>query len=140
MAARQFWHLYRTVLPVMQDMVCTKSECLSSLPLLLLGRQALRQTRSGFSNTFARPQYNCWRTREGQSGVEPRINNSSAPGYLQGVTNRPNTGPKSIGYSPARGVVMCWEVRPGTTAVTHNVHTGTDARQTPSLNKAPTFD
>jgi hypothetical protein len=71
--------------------------------------QALRQTRSGFNTTFVTPEYNCYKTPRGFSTVEPRIT-AGQPGYVAGVTDRPNRGPKTVGFSPARDIVMCWEV------------------------------
>lgn len=71
--------------------------------------QALRQIRSSFNTTFVTPEYNCYKTPRGFSTVEPRIT-AGQPGYVAGVTNRPNRGPKTVGFSPARDHVMCWEV------------------------------
>jgi hypothetical protein len=71
--------------------------------------QALRQTRSGFMTNFTIPSYNCYLTPKGRSSVEPRIDKGS-PGYCANVTDKPNRGPKSIGFVPARDVVMCWQV------------------------------
>jgi hypothetical protein len=79
------------------------------LLLLLLLPQALRQTRSGSNTTFVTPAYNCYVTRAGTSTVEPLIP-ANQTGYVAGITDRPNRGPKTIGYSPARDVVMCWQV------------------------------
>eukprot|EP00210_Caulerpa_lentillifera_P002700 g2580.t1 len=44
----------------------------------------------------------CDRVREGQSRFEPRS------GVLPGVSDVPNTGPGTPGYSPAEDVVLCW--------------------------------
>lgn len=79
------------------------------LLLLLPMLQALRQTRSGYNTTFISPAYNCYRTPAGKSFVEPYIP-PGKPGYVAGVTDTPNRGPKTVGYFPAKNVVMCWEV------------------------------
>lgn len=86
-----------------------RNNCLLLLLLLLLLPQALRQTRSGFNTTFVTPGYNCWLTRAGTSSVEPLIA-ANQTGWVAGVTDKPNRGPKTIGYSPGKDVVMCWEV------------------------------
>lgn len=69
--------------------------------------QALRQLRSGFITKFTAPGYNCYRTSRGKSFVEPR-RVAGESGYVAGVTDRPNRGPRSIGFSPARDVILCW--------------------------------
>jgi hypothetical protein len=80
--------------------------CCPVLQTLLL-QQALRSFRSSFSQTMSKPQYNCYRIPAGFSKIEPRLN-SSQPGYIAGYTDRPNTGPNTIGYSPATDIVTCW--------------------------------
>ncbi len=37
----------------------------------------------------------------GESEVEPRITNPANPNFVAGVTNVPNTGPGTPGFSPA---------------------------------------
>lgn len=71
--------------------------------------QALRQVRSSYNTRFTTPGYNCYLTPAGKSSVEPKVDNTSDPRYMRGVTDTPNRGPRTVGYSPARGVVLCWE-------------------------------
>lgn len=46
--------------------------------------------------------------KEGQSLFEPKIERGQE-GYIEGVTDVPNTGPNSIGYVPAKDIVLKWE-------------------------------
>lgn len=50
---------------------------------------------------------NCATRKKGMSMVEPMIRRGEK-GYVAGVTDRPNSGPKSKGYSPAKDITMCW--------------------------------
>ncbi len=50
---------------------------------------------------------NCVRREKGTSITEPRIE-KGARGYIPGVTDVPNRGPRSVGYSPAKDVTICW--------------------------------
>lgn len=45
--------------------------------------------------------------REGQSLFEPRITEGN-PGYIKNVTDVPNSGPNSVGYSPATDITLSW--------------------------------
>lgn len=51
---------------------------------------------------------NCAVQKRGMSRTEPKILRG-APGYMKGVTDVPNKGPESMGYSPAEDVTLCWE-------------------------------
>eukprot|EP01080_Neovahlkampfia_damariscottae_P011961 gene11961-5362_t len=44
---------------------------------------------------------------QGESLFEPRID-AGEPGFIPGVTNVPNTGPQSIGYTPATDITLFW--------------------------------
>lgn len=44
--------------------------------------------------------------------MEPKIRANQA-GFVAGVTDVPNRGPRTVGFSPAQDVVMCWEVGSG---------------------------
>eukprot|EP01125_Pyxidicula_operculata_P000375 TRINITY_DN10414_c0_g1_i1.p1 TRINITY_DN10414_c0_g1~~TRINITY_DN10414_c0_g1_i1.p1 ORF type:complete len:551 (-),score=143.38 TRINITY_DN10414_c0_g1_i1:229-1881(-) len=46
--------------------------------------------------------------KAGTFGVEPAITNSSAPGFINGVTNVPNSGPGTVGYAPASDITLGW--------------------------------
>ena len=50
---------------------------------------------------------NCFRWAAGTSMIEPRIE-KGARGYIAGITNVPNQGPGTKGYSPGRNATMCW--------------------------------
>ncbi|CAD7700387.1 unnamed protein product, partial [Ostreobium quekettii] len=50
----------------------------------------------------------CRLIREGQGLYERRID-VGEPGFVDGLTNVPNNGPRTPGYSPATDVVLCWE-------------------------------
>eukprot|EP00178_Gracilaria_changii_P025359 TRINITY_DN78156_c0_g1_i1.p1 TRINITY_DN78156_c0_g1~~TRINITY_DN78156_c0_g1_i1.p1 ORF type:complete len:507 (-),score=64.16 TRINITY_DN78156_c0_g1_i1:743-2263(-) len=50
---------------------------------------------------------NCHMTKAGMSVIEPRIEKGS-PGYEAGLTDVPNRGPRSEGFSPADDVTICW--------------------------------
>lgn len=50
---------------------------------------------------------NCHVTKKGMSMVEPMIL-KGAPGYVKDVTDVPNKGRESVGYSPAKDVTVCW--------------------------------
>lgn len=57
------------------------------------------------------PEYvapKCRRVPAGESLFEKKIN-PGEPGFISGVTDFPNTGPRTTGYVPARDVVLCWE-------------------------------
>jgi hypothetical protein len=45
---------------------------------------------------------------EGKSLFEPRIERGE-PGYIQGLTDRPNRGPYSRGYTPASDIRLTWK-------------------------------
>ncbi|CAJ1951726.1 unnamed protein product [Cylindrotheca closterium] len=49
---------------------------------------------------------NCARRKAGTSTYEPKIE-AGQPGYISGVTDVPNQGPRTIGYSPAADVIIC---------------------------------
>lgn len=51
---------------------------------------------------------NCITVMEGASMFEPRIGKGE-DGFVDGVTNVPNSGPMSVGYSPARNTTLCWQ-------------------------------
>jgi hypothetical protein len=46
------------------------------------------------------------RIREGSSSIEPRITNRNDPRYIAGLTDIPNHGPGTRGYSPARDIIL----------------------------------
>lgn len=50
---------------------------------------------------------NCYVRQAGHSEIEPKIENGTF-GFVDGVTNVPNTGPGTVGYSPASDVTICW--------------------------------
>ncbi|GMH35360.1 hypothetical protein BSKO_03228 [Bryopsis sp. KO-2023] len=50
----------------------------------------------------------CRLIEEGTSQFEGKIAKGEE-GYIKGVTDVPNKGPKTKGYVPARDVVLCWE-------------------------------
>lgn len=50
---------------------------------------------------------NCGRIPTGGSTREPRVLKGS-PGYVAGVTDVANRGPRTPGYSPAANVTLCW--------------------------------
>lgn len=50
---------------------------------------------------------NCAVQKAGMSGTEPRVEKGSF-GYMAGLTDMPNTGLGSVGYSPAADVQICW--------------------------------
>jgi len=45
----------------------------------------------------------------GHSKVEPKIDDPSNPKFVNGVTNVPNSGPETIGYSPAKAITVRWD-------------------------------
>ena len=45
---------------------------------------------------------------EGESSFEPRITSVSDPRYIAGVTDVPNTGYNTVGYSPRAPVTLTW--------------------------------
>lgn len=51
---------------------------------------------------------NCMVQLPGASRVEGRIDRGQR-GYVQGVTDRPNRGPFTKGFVPAKKVTICWE-------------------------------
>eukprot|EP00168_Porphyra_purpurea_P016685 TRINITY_DN5493_c0_g1_i2.p1 TRINITY_DN5493_c0_g1~~TRINITY_DN5493_c0_g1_i2.p1 ORF type:complete len:289 (+),score=94.18 TRINITY_DN5493_c0_g1_i2:559-1425(+) len=50
---------------------------------------------------------NCGVVAAGTSAREPRVEKGTA-GYVAGVTDVPNAGPRTRGYSPAADVTLCW--------------------------------
>lgn len=50
---------------------------------------------------------NCGRVPAGGSAREPRLEKGT-PGYVAGVTDVANRGPRSPGYAPAADVTLCW--------------------------------
>ncbi|OSX69338.1 hypothetical protein BU14_1608s0003, partial [Porphyra umbilicalis] len=50
---------------------------------------------------------NCGVVPAGTSAREPRVEKGSL-GYVAGVTDVPNGGPRTAGYSPAADVTLCW--------------------------------
>jgi len=46
--------------------------------------------------------------KAGESEIEPRIDNPSDPRFVPGVTNVPNSGYNTVGYSPAHDVQLTW--------------------------------
>ena len=50
---------------------------------------------------------NCAILKEGMSMVEPRIEKGSF-GYIEGITDVPNQGVWTKGYSPAKDTKLCW--------------------------------
>lgn len=50
---------------------------------------------------------NCVVQKAGMSKTEPRIEKGSF-GYISGITDVPNTGSWTKGYSPAKDVSLCW--------------------------------
>ncbi|GAB0489113.1 hypothetical protein MMPV_000329 [Pyropia vietnamensis] len=50
---------------------------------------------------------NCGRVPAGGSTREPRVLKGS-PGYVAGVTDVANRGPRTPGYAPAADVTLCW--------------------------------
>jgi hypothetical protein len=50
---------------------------------------------------------NSYTITAGTSLFEPKIL-SGNPGYIAGVTDVPNTGPKTVGYSPASDIFLSW--------------------------------
>jgi len=44
----------------------------------------------------------------GQSRTEPKITNTSDPRFVNGLTNVPNTGPGTKGYTPATDITLTW--------------------------------
>lgn len=50
---------------------------------------------------------NCGRVPAGGSLREPRVE-KGAPGYVAGVTDVANRGPRTAGYAPAADVSLCW--------------------------------
>lgn len=57
-------------------------------------------------DTYRAPK--CRLLEEGSSLFEGKITEGE-PGYVKGLTDVPNKGPKSKGYVPAQDVVICWE-------------------------------
>lgn len=51
---------------------------------------------------------NCAAQKAGTSMIEPKILKGAA-GYIEGMTDIPNDGPQSVGYSPASDLEICWE-------------------------------
>lgn len=50
---------------------------------------------------------NCKTVGKGKSKFEPMVLKGAA-GWVRGVTDVPNTGSASVGYSPAEDVTICW--------------------------------
>ena len=50
---------------------------------------------------------NCATQKEGMSKYEPRILKGSF-GYMSGITDVPNSGARTVGYSPASDLQICW--------------------------------
>ena len=50
---------------------------------------------------------NCEMLGAGLSNVEPRVA-VGGRGYIPGVTDVPNRGPATVGYSPANDTTLCW--------------------------------
>jgi len=46
---------------------------------------------------------------EGESFFEPRRTDPSDPLYIEGVTDRANQGPNTVGYVPANSVTLSWD-------------------------------
>eukprot|EP00339_Tiarina_fusa_P001068 CAMPEP_0117013936 /NCGR_PEP_ID=MMETSP0472-20121206/11407_1 /TAXON_ID=693140 ORGANISM="Tiarina fusus, Strain LIS" /NCGR_SAMPLE_ID=MMETSP0472 /ASSEMBLY_ACC=CAM_ASM_000603 /LENGTH=529 /DNA_ID=CAMNT_0004717385 /DNA_START=126 /DNA_END=1715 /DNA_ORIENTATION=- len=59
-----------------------------------------------FGSKFVGP--NSATADEGESVIEPRITDPSDPWFIDGVTNRANNGPDTVGYSPASSVTLTW--------------------------------
>lgn len=55
---------------------------------------------------------NCYIWKKGSSAVEPKISKGEA-GYVEHLTDVPNQGYNSIGYSPARDTQFCWKTFDG---------------------------
>ncbi|CAD7704987.1 unnamed protein product [Ostreobium quekettii] len=58
-----------------------------------------------FGTAYVAPK--CRRITEGSSLFEGRIDEGE-PGFVEGLTNVPNKGPRTTGYAPATDVVLCW--------------------------------
>jgi hypothetical protein len=41
---------------------------------------------------------------EGSSTIEPKVTNSNDPKYVAGLSDKPNTGPGTPGYVPAKDI------------------------------------
>lgn len=89
--------------------MCAVEQLLASHGLLLAVMQALAQLRIGQNTSFIQLGYNCYKTPRGSSTVEPMILYGK-PGFRDHYTNKPNKGPLTRGYSPARSITMCWKV------------------------------
>lgn len=50
---------------------------------------------------------NCIIVKEGESMFEPRIDEGEE-GFIAGLTNVPNSGSRTVGYSPAEDITICW--------------------------------
>ena len=50
---------------------------------------------------------NCAMQLMGMSRTEPKID-TGEPGYIEGVTDIPNEGPMTVGFSPAEDITLCW--------------------------------
>lgn len=50
---------------------------------------------------------NCYTVKTGMSKTEPRIE-KGAMGYIAGVTNVPNRGMGTVGFSPRNDTTICW--------------------------------
>ncbi|GAB0490784.1 hypothetical protein MMPV_002022 [Pyropia vietnamensis] len=50
---------------------------------------------------------NCQTLPAGGSAIEPRVD-VGGRGYISGVSDVPNSGPATVGYSPARDATICW--------------------------------
>jgi hypothetical protein len=58
------------------------------------------------TDSFVGPQ--CHLQPEGTSVVEPR-RFPGHPEFIKGLNDVPNSGLNSLGYSPARDTVLCWD-------------------------------
>jgi len=67
---------------------------------------ASRVLESYFGSEYLAPK--CRLIPKGQSLFERRID-AGQPGYMPGLTDKPNRGPRTEGYAPATDVVLCWE-------------------------------
>ena len=61
---------------------------------------------------------NCWLQTAGSNPIEPAITDPSSPYFIPGVTNVPNSGPNTVGFSPATDVTICWKTWSETAAQT----------------------
>eukprot|EP00803_Ostreobium_quekettii_P008590 evm.model.scf_1054.2 EVM.evm.TU.scf_1054.2 scf_1054:45168-50008(+) len=67
---------------------------------------ASRILESYFGSEYLAPK--CRLIPEGRSLFERRID-AGEPGYIPGLTDKPNRGPRTEGYAPATDVMLCWE-------------------------------